>query len=257
MSQPPPAEPQVYLCSFPSSGRTWLRFMIAQVIASLEQRPERVTFNSSFSYLPNDSDTAWNGYPCLRADPDPGLPLIAAAHELYTPKFDSPPILWLYRDILDSLASRHLGQLGSDQPRPAPAFARSERGALGFARWANSWAPVLDEPRVLVLRYADLFRDTPGTLAQAVAHCGITAPADVIKLAVEHGQIDNMRRIEAADKPDTPGRKRVRTGGIGTHHKALADDERRAFLEVLNAELSEESKRHLRRLDSEPSGFDD
>jgi len=227
-----------YVVSYPKSGRTWLRLMLASVCADVTGRPLTL-------------DVHRYGNPAL------GIPWIFFTHDgggvskqeaAAAPSFyRGKAVLMLVRDPRDVVVS-HFYQM-SRRKKDAPAVGDLDafiRGPFGIDRviaFMNRWAEQQSVPRrFTLLRYEDMHADRLGVLRSAVGFFGIPGVTDAaLAAAVERGSFERMREIEASGllddqrlrprDPDDPDSYKVRRGKIGGHADELTEEQVR-FIEA-------------------------
>jgi len=233
-----------FVVSFPKSGRTWLRVMMAVAEAGARgEAPERVVQEWLDSEAPR-----LNGVPVLFTH---GLSAPvdepAAAMSLFLAYIGDRRRIFLVRDPRDTVVSYYFG-LTSRARRSAIPESTSlgsflQRAPYGIERillfnQACS-ASLRDDPGpALLLAYEDLHRDTVGSL-RAVLDFLEAAPAgdDVLRSAVEYGRFENMQRLErdgsfqahnrrlVARHPDDPESYKTRRGEVGGYRDYLSAEE--------------------------------
>ena len=95
-------ESDVFLISYPKSGSTWLRFILANIIALdiNHKKRLRVDFSSVNQLIPALSLDALKNGADYKNIPDPRL---MRSHRLYTPNFRN--VIYLIRDGRDVITS--------------------------------------------------------------------------------------------------------------------------------------------------------
>lgn len=205
----------VWIASYPKSGNTWLRFLLANV---LHQKP--ITSSAEVRELIPDIHEGLNG----RHLWGPRSTLIKT-HWAFNTRFplreDTVGIIHLVRHPVATLESNQnyaINRSGNltRQATDAQVAQLAQKFVDGFIQngghkqfVANgigtleehvaSWSsPILRYQRIQV-RYEDLVADTPGTLRKLVTFLGIERSDADIATAVESASMDAMRRIEEAE----------------------------------------------------------
>lgn len=185
----------VFLVSFPKSGNTWTRFLIANLA-----HPETpATFANIHELVPDPEGTAKK---ILDRMP---RPRIIKSHECFDPRY--PRAMYIVRDPRDVALSQyhyHRKCRKIDDDYPMEKFV--DRFLAGQTCPHGSWAENVstwlvtrrNDPRFLLLRYEDITADTPRELSKIAAFVGINATAERIQQAVERSSADNMRKLEQA-----------------------------------------------------------
>lgn len=225
----------VWLASYPKSGNTWLRLLLANLLGgqqgpedinnpglaafSLVNRPliEDRTLVDSFLLTGEECDRmrpslmeeAWRE----AADHDVFIKL----HDAYRHLADGTPLLGrparaaLYvlrdpRDVAVSLAfhtgnpvDKTVRQILSGSARMGGDKPRHEQVPQPLLDWSGhvrSWTGQRDVP-VHVLRYEDLRADTAGIFGRATAFLGLAATPDEVARAVRQSDFSELQRQEA------------------------------------------------------------
>jgi hypothetical protein len=228
-------EAEAFLLSFPKTGRTWVRVMLAQLLAVHYGRPEV-------------ADRA----PLPRIDAGPGAPRVVVRHDGNPHKCTAAEIvghrreyagcrvMLLVRDPRDAIVSNYFQVTRRDHwfEGDIASYLRWPRGSLdSMLRYYDVWARERHVPAAfLLLRYEDLRRDTVAALGVIAEFLGLrnVEPA-MLATAVEHSSFDAMRRREAgrtADgSPFAPGATgdpesfKARKGRIGGYREYLSADD--------------------------------
>lgn len=183
----------VVLASFPRSGSTYLRRILAECLepSARAELAEPMTFAQVDARMPE-----W-GTPHLRPARAGAPPRFVKTHRPYTPLLRRQRAVLLVRDPLDALASyHHLWSARKEaEPMERSAFLRDSR--LGLPRWirhTRSWQP----RAALVLRYAAL-RAEPEETARAVLRiAGLRVDDERIRRAVALSSAEQVRRVQEA-----------------------------------------------------------
>lgn len=232
----------VFVVSYPRSGNTWLRFLIA----NLYSRDHPATFRNIEQKIP---DIYLHADRRLREFP---RPRILKSHEPYDPRYRR--VVYVVRDPRDVAVSYYHYRVafgGADENRSLAPFAASfADGAIdAFGSWGDhvrGWIASRHDPDLLLVRYEDLLAEPIATLRPIAALAGIDADESALARAVELSSATRMRRLEedrasdgtrAASEPD---RRFVRTAASGAGKRELAPESLRVIESAwphLSAEL--------------------
>jgi aryl sulfotransferase len=192
-----------WLASYPRSGNTWLRFLLANALFGEVRHSLEVERR-----IPNLHRRG------ALAAPEGSL-LLCKTHSLFS---DHHPYcerthacIYLLRSPKDVLISNYhyLAMAGHIPPDPrafAEDFIRHQGVPLwrsaGVGSWMEHVRSWLWSPRVpvLVLRYEQMARSPRETLARAVRFLGVDAGEERIAAAVEASSFDRMRELEEREK---------------------------------------------------------
>jgi Sulfotransferase domain len=190
----------VVLTSYPRSGNTWTRFLLANL---LDQK-NPVTFSNIESRIP---EIYFNPDRLMRSLPRPRL---LKSHESFEPHY--PRVIYLVRDPRDVAVSFYhhnvkARNIPDDYPMASfvPRFIAAEFDRA-FGSWGDnvlSWTALRgSSPDFLMVRYEDLKRDTVATLSRVVAfleRCSfrnIDASVQALQRTVELSSPERMRALE-------------------------------------------------------------
>ncbi len=189
----------IFLVSFPKSGNTWTRFLLA----NLRFPNQPATWANINRLIPDPAVTAKKDFDRMPR------PRIIKSHECFDPRY--PRVIYIVRDPRDVVLSqyhyhRKLRKIEDDSPVEnfVTRFLAGETCPHGS--WGQNIATWLytseGSPRFLLLRYEDLIADTAGELAKVVAFLKLSAGPEQIAQAVERSSADRMRSLEKtqADK---------------------------------------------------------
>lgn len=215
-----------YLVSYPKSGNTWVRFLIANLL-----HPESpTTFKSVDVRLPeiyNYSDRQLKSFP---------TPRLLKSHEAFD--FRYPKVVYIVRDPRDVAISKyHWIRKWRGIPDNYPIEDFVERWiAAEFDRYlkAGSWADnVLSwlamragSTNFLLVRYEDLVADGQRELQRVAAFLGIDFTEAFLTKAIELSSADQMRSLEKKEshrwrdtrptRQDIPFVRKATSGGWKT-----------------------------------------
>ncbi len=187
----------IFLVSFPKSGNTWTRFLLA----NLRFPEEPATWANIDRLIPDPTGTAKRDFDRMPR------PRIIKSHECFDPRY--PRVVYIVRDPRDVVVSqyhyhRKIRKIEDDSPieKFVTRFLAGETCPHGS--WGQNIATWLytseGDPRFLLLRYEDLVADTPRELAKVVNFLHFSAGPEQIAQAVERSSADRMRELEKAQR---------------------------------------------------------
>ncbi|MGQ9480710.1 sulfotransferase domain-containing protein [Chloroflexus sp.] len=196
-----------YLASFPKSGNTWVRFLLANLLAGQE-----LGLQGFGRYVP---DSHIKGDLVYMADPGTPFnqmrPRFVKTHLHYRPVFRRA--IYIVRDGRDAMTSYyHWRNRRSDKP---VSLREIIVGDIYWGRWSDHVLGWLNSgAELLVVKYEDLYADTPSQVRRILDFCQIRATDNQIAAAVAASSFERMRAKEqAANGAATPFF--VRKGGSG------------------------------------------
>jgi Sulfotransferase domain len=189
----------VFLVSYPKSGNTWLRFLIANAIKVHYQIEQEVNFFSILSIIPevkNGKNIGQFG-PFGRTD----IPRIIKSHSPYNPYYDR--VVLLVRDPRDVIVSYYsylktIQQISDDIS--ISEFIRHQKyGIDNWQKHTQSWC--FNNFRVgqivKIFRYEDFLNDPTSNLFSVMKCLGISMNEKLLEEAIILSSKENMRNLES------------------------------------------------------------
>lgn len=183
----------IFLVSFPKSGNTWTRFLLA----NLRFPDEPATWVNINRLIPDPTGTAKKDFDRMPR------PRIIKSHECFDPRY--PRVIYIVRDPRDVVLSqyhyhRKIRKLDDESPLEqfVTRFLAGETCPHGsWGQNVATWMYTSEEsPRFLLLRYEDLVADTARELAKVASFLQLAAGPEQIAQAVERSSADRMRQLE-------------------------------------------------------------
>lgn len=190
----------VFLVSYPKSGNTWVRFLIANLVHTNEP----VTLLNMESYLPSIYILPDRK---LRAIP---RPRVLKSHECFHPRYKN--VIYIVRDPRDVAVSYYHYNLKKRLLAPnytmeqyLPQFLNDELD-MRCGPWGDhvrSWTSMRESRnKFLLLRYEDMQANTEAELARVADFLKIEATPERLKRAVELSSAGRMRKLEKEQSQD-------------------------------------------------------
>lgn len=232
------------LTSYPKSGRTWFRFILASYLKTIVTPDEPADLHNMFTVLPNLAWDPERGIPAFDRRRFAAMPLIAVSHEYPSGLLRSAcPIIYMVRDPRDLMvsayyhATRHRQNYSGD----IDAFVRDPQiGLAALVRHLNEWLPaLLRHPRYIV-HYERLSATPHMVVQEALQFLGVEVDRALVDRAIDAASFGKMRELEV--KQGIPGHEydrsdpqalRIRRGAIG----GFADELSSATAEWILAEF--------------------
>lgn len=250
-----------FLCSYPKSGRTWIRFAMAHLLNSIHDLRLDVDLGSLFKLLPNmdgpEADPGKDVSAYAYAE-QLDVPLLLSSHLPFEERlFSRRPIVFLLRSPLDVLVSNYFQKTRQDRSWDGElrAFVRDPGvGTPDLVRYLNRWADALTQPDVMVLSYEGLRADPEHGFIRLTAHLGVSCGPAEARAALAQASFPNMLASELRtgvrgydyDRRD-PEARRVRRGRIGGYRDYLDVDDVRYVADVCAEQLSPAARAVLER----------
>jgi hypothetical protein len=196
-----------FLVSYPKSGNTWVRFLLANLIYP----NETVGFSNINRLLPAPGVLSKR---FLRKLP---RPRILKSHETFDVRFRK--VIYLVRDPRDVAVSEYHFNLKKRYIEPdvtleqfVKRFIAGETSSYG-SWWEHtaSWiAARHGNPAFLLVRYEDLLTDSVGETGKIAEFLGIHAGPERLQAAIERSSADRMRTLEKQQADQWTGTKNTR-----------------------------------------------
>lgn len=172
-----------FLVSFPKSGNTWMRFILANILAAGNLE---IDFKNALDFIPDDSFSDLNRI---------ARPRLIKSHQAFN--VDFPSVIYIVRDPRDAYVSYYHYLL-----KKLPAgmtFSQFLRlPDLYPCRWHTHVISWLDVPGVKVLvKYEEMLTDCFGVMKRVLAalpHLNVSDAS--LCSAIEASSFDNMRKAE-------------------------------------------------------------
>jgi hypothetical protein len=180
----------VLLASYPRSGMTWLRFLLAEILTGEESEFDTV----------NRTIPSAGGHRGAPTFPPAGFRLVQT-HDL-----DSGPCqraIYLVRDFRDVLLSEYRSWLRGGSSDTFETFLLKAIGGRAnvFGSWMDHVEFWLDGQharpgRILLVRFEDLRNDQPTELKRVLSFLQIERADADISSAIKHNSVNRMREKE-------------------------------------------------------------
>lgn len=197
-----------FIISYPKSGSTWTRFLIANLV----HPKETVTFANLDRVLPSTVVAS------RRQLKRTSRPRFLKSHNYYDHRYQR--VVYVVRDPRDVVLSEyrfHLKGRRIEDGYPIERFvARFVNGEIGnYGSWKEnvaSWVGTRgDSKNFLLLRYEDMVTDTAREMTKVAAFLGIKATPELIASTVEKSSANKMRAMEKKESEQwvvTKGRRK-------------------------------------------------
>lgn len=230
----------VVIVSYPKSGSTWLRFMIACLIESSSKADGgEADFGQMNQHVPEISEKAVEAgvnYDLLPS------PRVMRTHTAYIK--GPPKVLYLVRDGRDVLVSyyHHYRKYRDFKGTFSDYLQRGVR-RVEWSTHVDDWVFKRDlDHNFCLIRYEDMLEDPTRELTKVVAFTGLKVTPEQIAQAVEFSAFDNMRRIEDTKgipyyEQKNPQMRFIRQGRSGGWKEAFSEADKAYFKEQFGGVL--------------------
>jgi hypothetical protein len=184
-----------FIASYPRSGNTWTRFLIANLMHS----EQSVTFANIEGVIPDA--TALSSRELKRVS----RPRLIKTHEYFEPRYRK--VIYLVRDPRDVALSlynfrRKYGSVDDSYPIEQYVAQRFLPGDMDVS-WGDhvgSWLGArMNHAGFLLVRYEDLLQDPCRELGRMVSFLGLAANADMLTQAIERSSANRLRQLERVE----------------------------------------------------------
>lgn len=196
-----------FLVSFPKSGNTWARFLLANLV-----RPDqKIDFSNVNQVIPGPEVTPNRQLMRLPR------PRIIKSHQYFDPRY--PRVIYIVRDPRDVVISQyHFQRKRKLVPDEFPLTKFVDRFIAGQTCFYGSWgehvgswlATRYGHDGFLLLRYEDMVEDTRREMAKVAEFLKISASHQQIGQAVERSSADAMRKLEKSQAQQFSSTKNTR-----------------------------------------------
>lgn len=222
----------VYLVSYPKSGNTWMRMLIANY--ALDGDADLETFRTVVPDIHKEP----------RACDGMDRPRVIKSHAPYMTEY--PRVVYIARDGRDVMVSLYHFLLRGKHIAEGTSFAAFyddylARGLWDFGRWGEHVTAWLDQTTADLMwtTYETMKADTAGELRKTLAFIGYDVDEDRVARAVERSEFDRLKKMEKTNPGwhkdgVTDDKPFFRKGGTG-QWRDVFDDARLRDFEQRNA----------------------
>jgi hypothetical protein len=216
-----------FIVSYPRSGNTWTRFLIANLV-----HPEEPATFANIERLVPDSEAQSSRY--FKSLPRPRL---IKSHQYFDPRYKK--VIYIVRDPRDVALSyydfqRKYRQIEDGYPlsQYVDDFVGGRLSSADWGTWGEnvgSWVSARQKHAgFLLLRYEDMMADTARELAKIAAFLGIAPDPEALTNAINLSSADRMRSLEKSQGNEWVSTKNkrsdipfIRTASSGGWRKLL------------------------------------
>jgi len=184
-----------FIVSYPRSGNTWTRFLIANLLHPTES----ITFANIERFIP-DCEAQSSRY--LKSIP---RPRVIKSHEYFDHRYKK--VIYIVRDPRDIVLSyydfqRKYRQIEDGYPmaRYVEDFLHGRLSSADWGTWRENVASWLStrqgNPDFLLVRYEDLIAGSQHEMERIAVFLGLEPQAELLTHAIERSSADRMRAME-------------------------------------------------------------
>lgn len=177
-----------FIVSFPKSGNTWVRFLIA----CMQYPTEEISFRNIERFVPDIHKSR-------RLIDEMSPPRIIKSHRTCFDAF--PRFVYVFRDGRDAMISYHEYSVGRGWFKGSLREFLSSDAAHTYGSWARHTMEAMQyiemyPERALSVRYEDLLASPEAEASRIAMFCGVDADQDRVAQAVERCRLPRLREIE-------------------------------------------------------------
>ncbi|PZD70487.1 hypothetical protein C1752_12058 [Acaryochloris thomasi RCC1774] len=226
----------IYVVSYPKSGRTWLQSLIRKYLSLKYDLPE-------IEILSPKLLTKGIGLPRIKFTHDEThFSALLKYDKLSTSKrkFHGKKVLLIKRNIKDTLVSSyfHTTKRSKDFEGTISEFIRSDEfGVLKILKFYDIWLQNQDRPRTYIsIQYEDLHTAPKDTLMKVLSFLGeLNISEEYVDRSIEYCSFKNLNKLESKNKLKTavlgqantkdPDSFLIRKGKVGGHLDYLSQED--------------------------------
>ncbi len=221
----------ILLASFPKTGNTYTRFVLANVIALQELKGKEVNFFNLGEILPelgvSDLSRSW---------PHKSLPRVIKTHRPYRDAFKKAgTAICVIRDPRDTMISYYNYQKARKSVSYAGSLSEFIKdkgyGIKAYNDHVEGWL----EHKPNVLLYKDIIEEGLSSFKQLFQKLDIDVPQDILLEAIARSQPDVLKKVELKegrpkqDKNFKKGYVFIRNASVGQWKGTYTDDDMAYF----------------------------
>jgi hypothetical protein len=219
----------LYICSFPKSGNTWVRF----ILAFSRNRSAEINFRNIDAFVPD----IYSATDEVNAAPSPRL------IKVHWPWFDFyPRTVYIVRDYRDVTLSYYHYQIALGEFKGSfSEYITKGIDSTVFGLWSEHVLAAYKfkeqyPERIMILRYEDLLHDTTRNIAKLISFAGATKEVDVkwIEERCSFLNLQDSERIKGSAFNDKTGRPFFREGKSGGWRAVISADDHSELLKKPN-----------------------
>lgn len=192
--------PSAVVYSYPKSGRTWLRFILANYLNRLFTLGLPINFQSIFTLLPNHEGGPLTGLENFQFTEFKQLPLVSFSHQkVATDTRPAEKQILLLRSIPDVVVSDFFqrSKLLKTFNGELTEFVRAPNGALSqYLAYLNHCAET--DHDLLVLTYEALTGNTHQEATRLIDFLGLEQNNQMLEEAIRDSSFEEMAKLEQA-----------------------------------------------------------
>ena len=228
-------KPDAAVISCPKSGRTWLRFILANYLNQLCNLNLNVDLHSFFNILPNDTNDEQKGLGAYQYYNREDVPFIIFSHKRNKEIEYRGKHIFLLRSPYDMVVSDYFQQTEhlNRYKGTVKEFIRDEKKGINkICDFYNSWNEVLTGNNVFITSYEELSSNIYNTIEKLLTYLEINIDETKLKVAIEASGFCQMQDLEKRQgipyveyNRENTNALRMREGKTGSHKNYLDEED--------------------------------
>ena len=239
-----------YIYSFPKSGRTWLRYILANYLNLYFDLNLDIDLHSIFNIIPNDNNDLKKGPRVYNYFNDERFPTVVASHTTIEYE-NNDGVIILLRNVLDVMVSDYFQHRDflKKFDGSISEFIKQTNSLKKYCHFINS---IDQEKYALVITYEMMHENILEVSKVVLEFLDIDIDEDILEDSITLSSFENMQKIELksgiAGKQCANNNKdgmRVREGKVNNYTKYLNEDDIEYIKNFCNQNLTDNSKQIL------------
>ena len=250
-----------FICSFPKSGRTWVRFIFANYFNEKYGSESRVDLHNAYNFTPslNNRSSILKASRIFKGKFDFLIFSTHMPYDEYT--LHDKKVIFILRCVYDTIVSYyfHNSKHHSKFIGNIESFIRDDEKCLKkIVEYLNSWSPIVGKDHCLVVTYEALSVDTMSSMTRLIKFLNLHVDERVLKNAINNSSFESMKEIEIrrgisnhSHNTSQQDARRIRRGKVKGYVDYLSNDDIKFINNYLNKNDSKESLNMLKINDIE------
>jgi len=245
-----------YLLSFPKSGRTWLRYILANYINLYYKLNLDINLHTMFNLIPNDSLDTKKGLTSYSFVKDDRFPILIASHNSLKSYTDENKIV-LLRNVYDLLVSDYFQHIHflKKYDGSIKEFIKERNSSLHrYCNFINSLENNANQ--TIVITYEMMHENIFDVIKELLNYLNMDIDNEILEQSIKYSTFENMKKDELIRGiPDYKGDKndtnsfRIREGKVNNYDKYLDQEDIEYINQYCQNNLTPYSKELLEKLD--------
>ncbi|ERT08225.1 sulfotransferase domain protein [Lyngbya aestuarii BL J] len=222
----------IFIVSYPKSGNTWVRFIIANLISDRDT----VSFRNINNYVPDIY--LYKDYLNTMKQRPRFIKTHDAGYEFY-PKF-----IYIYRDGRDVAISYYHYLTGRGEFNGTLKEFLNSKPSWGAVGWSSHVSRAIDyakshSDQVLLVKYEDLLNNTVKNVKRIADFCQLNVSIENINFAINKSEFHRLKKIEKQYGSEFNHSKNTffRSGNSGQWKEMFSEEDIQQYLSIADNTL--------------------